>query len=138
MSLRGAQRRGNPFSLQYNIAESSTLDECATVYGFALGAAYCSVLLRDYGLPRLVAQKSAMPCSGQRPEQGKAPLGLISPQRVRGPHALARNDLQKTVAQVQEGVLPGKGIAPSRRYKMDGIRGCRLIGQSHYLQQNRQ
>ena len=27
MSLRGAQRRGNPFSLQYNITESSTLGE---------------------------------------------------------------------------------------------------------------
>ena len=40
MSLRGAQRRGNPFSLQYNIAESSTLGEYAAVYEFAQTSAY--------------------------------------------------------------------------------------------------
>ena len=33
-------------------------------------------------MPRLVAPKSAMPCSGLWPEQGNAPLGLLSPQRV--------------------------------------------------------
>ena len=40
----------------------------------------CQVSLRGCGLPRLVAQKSAMPCSGLWPEQGNAPLGLLSPQ----------------------------------------------------------
>ena len=40
----------------------------------------CQVSLRGCGLPRLVAQKSAMPCSGLWPEQGNAPLGLLFPQ----------------------------------------------------------
>ena len=40
------------------------------------------LLCGENGLPRLVAPKSAMPSSGQRPEQGNAPLGLLSPQSV--------------------------------------------------------
>ena len=82
MSLRGAQRRGNPFSLQYSIAESSTSGEYAAVYKFAQKRIYRCLSLRGRGLPHLVAPKSAMPCSGQRPEQGNAPLGLLSPQSV--------------------------------------------------------
>ena len=59
-------------------------------YEFARSTALCFVLLRGERIatPRrpkvrhVVAPKSAMPSSGQRPEQGNAPLGLLSPQRV--------------------------------------------------------
>ena len=47
MSLRGAQRRGNPFSLQHSIAESSTLGEYEKYYEFALGSTSLQTLTRS-------------------------------------------------------------------------------------------
>ena len=55
MSLRGAQRRGNPFSLQYSIAESSTSGEYAAVYKFAQKRIYRCLSLRGRGLPQVCA-----------------------------------------------------------------------------------
>ncbi len=154
LSLRGAKRRGNPYSLRQHVAEGSTLGEYAATTDLPEVVPPCQVSLRGRGLPhqcahwfamtcrrrgrgyvckdvsamdtlgrgrglpRLVAPKSAMsspqspPCpapakgqsratlpwgssphkgcpfagprgyAGQRPEQGNAPLGLLSPQRV--------------------------------------------------------
>ena len=55
MSLRGAQRRGNPFSLQYSIAESSTSGEYAAVYKFAQKRIYRCLSLQGRGLPQVCA-----------------------------------------------------------------------------------
>ena len=62
MSLRGAQRRGNPFSLQYNITESSTLGEYEKCYEFAQKRIYRCLSLRGRGLPHQCAHWFAMTC----------------------------------------------------------------------------
>ena len=121
-------------SPQESLPGCCCLGEFVMPYVFAEKTAFGSALLRGERIatPRrpkvrhVVAPKSAMPSSGQRPEQGNAPLGLLSPQSVplcgapwlcrpkaragqrslgaplpakghplRGPHALARNDMQK-------------------------------------------
>ena len=84
ISLRGAQRRGNPFSLQYSIAESSTSGEYAAVYKFAQKRIYRCLSLRGRGLPHLVAPKSAMsspqspPCPAPAKGQSRATLPWVS------------------------------------------------------------
>ena len=121
-------------SPQESLPGCCCLGEFVMPYVFAEKTAFGSALLRGERIatPRrpkvrhVVAPKSAMPSSGQRPEQGNAPLGLLSPQSVplcgapwlcrpkaragqrslgaplpakghplRGPHALARNDMLK-------------------------------------------
>ena len=111
-----------------------SLGKCEERCGFAWAAANLPGIPagmriatpRGSKVRHVVAPKSAMPSSGQRPEQGNAPLGLLSPQSVplcgapwlcrpkaragqrslgaplpakghplRGPHALARNDMLK-------------------------------------------
>ena len=68
-------------SPQESLSGCCCLGEFVMPYVFAEKTAFGSALLRGNGLPHLVAPKSAMPCSGQRPEQGNAPLWLLSPQR---------------------------------------------------------
>ena len=125
--MRGAKRRDNPFSC-------GSAERNAVLFGKFGKAAdspkvqlICYVSLRGRGLPHLVAPKSAMPCSGQRPEQGNAPLWLLPPQRVPlcgAPQALARNDIQK------EGRVRGcKDVSPL------SLRGAERRGNPHPLRQ---
>ncbi len=77
-------------SPQENLPGCCCLGEFVMPYVFAEKTAFGSALLRGERIatPRrpkvrhVVAPKSAMPSSGQRPEQGNAPLGLLSPQSV--------------------------------------------------------
>ena len=79
MSLRGAKRRGNPYSLRQRKTKSSTLGESEVVYEFALSATFPYLSLRGRGLPRRFAPRNDMLKEG----------------RVRGGKNVARNDMQK-------------------------------------------
>ena len=60
MSLRGAKRRGNPYSLRQRKTKSSTLGEFEVVYEFALSATFPYLSLRGSGLPRRFAPRNDM------------------------------------------------------------------------------
>src|SRR5699024_1539226 len=82
LSLRGAKRRGNPFSCGSAKRNAVLFGKFGKAADSPKVQLICYVSLRGRGLPHLVAPKSAMLPTGRRPEQGNAPLWLLSPQRV--------------------------------------------------------
>ena len=128
MSLRGAQRRGNPFSLQYSITESSTLGEYEKYYEFALGSTSLHtqapgkslhVIARSAATWQSASCRNTWQASstwGQTRRSCKfalsAAICFVLPQgkRIATPVcALVRNDMQKTGTRSEcKAVLPSK------------------------------
>ena len=149
MSLRGAQRRGNPFSLQYSIAESSTLGEYEKM--LRIRPSSTSLHTQAPGKSLHVIARSAATWQSASPAAAQAKrnysrrirrscgfalgianlLGFPAGLRIATPVcALARNDMLKTDAllRMQGGgarVLPRKVLANADTRQVSACR-CEL------------
>ena len=97
LSLRGAKRRDNPFSLRQYKTKRNTFGEYVRRYEFAQGSA---------NLPGFPAGKRIATPRRPKVRHAQLPWGS-SPHKgypVAGPHALVRNDMLKTEAGQREAV----------------------------------
>ena len=118
LSLRGAKRRGNPYSCGRAWQRAALRANTEKCYGFAQSTAnfvMCFCWDADCHTSSPQSPPCSPPAEGQR--GSNAPLGLLSPQRVPlcgAPHALVRNDMLKTgrCARVQGRFRQYTGSAP--------------------------